>query len=114
MNPLRFNARIVKIGVLRSVIVPAKIVTALGGEKRIPVVAHYGGDTTKSTLVPAGGATRRLVLQMAVLRAVKLDAGDALGISLTRDASSPRYPLPLDLQRALQLRPAAAAALDRA
>ncbi len=114
MKPLPFTARIVKIGVLRSVIVPPKIAAALGGAARIPVIAHYCGETTKSTLVPAGGTKRRLVLQMDVVRPAKLDAGDTIEITLTRDTDPRRLPLPPDLQRALQFRPVAAVALDRA
>src|SRR5687768_3319003 len=110
-SPCTFTARIGKIGVLRCVIVPPKIVTALGGGRRIPVVARYAGEVTESTLVPAGGGKRRLVLQMDVLRPAKLDAGDTLEIALTRAAGTHKRPLPPDLQRALQFRPAAAAAL---
>ena len=111
----RFTATIVKIGILRTVIVPPKIVAALGSEgAHVPVIARYAGATTQSTLNPAGGPRRRLVLQMDVLRPAKLDAGDQLAIELTRD-TGPRTPaLPEDLRRALQFRPAAAAALERA
>jgi hypothetical protein len=114
MKPLRFTARIGRIGVLRSVIVPAKIVAALGGEARIPVVARYAGETTRSTIVPAGGAQRRLVLQMDVLRPAKLDAEATLEVSLERATTSHKQPLPVDFQRMLQFRPAAAAELERA
>lgn len=114
MKPLTFTAPIVKIGILRSVIVPPKIAAALGGASRIPVIARYAGEITRSTLVPAGGAKRRLVLQMDVLRPAKLDAGDRLEVSLERSTESHKQELPPDLQRALQYRPAAAAELDRA
>jgi hypothetical protein len=114
MKPLTFTARIVKIGILRSAIVPPKIVAALGSEPRIRVVARYAGEITTSTLVPAGGAKRRLVLQMDVLRPAKLDVGDTLEISLERATGSHKLPLPPDLQHALQFRPAAAAELERA
>jgi hypothetical protein len=109
-----FSAPIVKIGVLRSVIVPAKIVRALGGGTHIAVIARYAGETTRSTLNPAGGGQRRLVLRMDVLRPAHLDAGDALEVSLEASSVSHQQPLPPDLQRALQFRPAAAAALERA
>lgn len=109
-----FTTTIVKIGILRSVIVPPKIVTALGGEAHIPVIARYAGADTQSTLNPAGGAQRRLVLQMDVLRPARLDAGHKLTVALTRD-TGPRSPEPpADLRRALQHRPAAAVALERA
>jgi hypothetical protein len=109
-----FTTAIVKIGVLRSVIVPSKIVGALGGDSHIPVIARYAGVSTQSTLNPAGGAKRRLVLQMDVLRPAKLDAGDKLTVDLKRD-TGPRAPEPPeDLRRAFQFRPAAAAAYERA
>lgn len=109
-----FTAPIVKVGILRSVVVPPKIVAALGGGAHIPIIARYAGTSTQSTLNPAGGPKRRLVLQMDVLRPAKLDAGDKLAIDLARDPG-PRAPeMPADLRRALQFRPAAAAALERA
>ncbi|MSU22632.1 MAG: hypothetical protein EXS32_02300 [Opitutus sp.] len=109
-----FTATIVKLSVLRSVLVPPKIVAALGGGTHIPVVARYADAATVSTLNPAGGHRRRLVLQMDVLRPAKLDTGDRIKIELTLDRSSRHQALPVDLQRALQFRPAAAAALERA
>ena len=108
-----FTSRIGRIGILRSVIVPPAIVTALGGDPRIPVLARYAGETTQTTLGPAGGTKRRLVLKMDVLRPAGLDAGDAIEISLERAKESHKQPLPADLARALQFRPAAAAELDR-
>jgi hypothetical protein len=109
-----FTARIVRIGILRSVIVPPEIVKALGGATRIPVLARYAGEKTRSTLSPAGGAKRRLVLQMNVLRPANLDAGDTIEISLELARESHKQPLPPDVARALQFRPSAAAELDRA
>jgi uncharacterized protein YdeI (YjbR/CyaY-like superfamily) len=51
---------------------------------------------------------------MDVLRPAKLDAGDTIEISLEPATESHKRPLPPDLARALQFRPAAAAELDRA
>lgn len=113
MQPHAFNARIGKIGILRCVIVPPQIAKELGGAQRIPVIARYAGEATRSTLAPAGGGKRRLVLQMSVLRSAGLDAGDMLEISLEPATESHKQPLPPDLARALQFRPAAAAELDR-
>lgn len=114
MSRHRFTTRIGRTGILRSVIVPPKIVKALGGALRLPVLARYAGDTTRSTLSPAGGAKRRLVLQMGVLRPAGLDTGDRIEISLERATESHRPSLPPDLARALQFRPAATAELERA
>jgi hypothetical protein len=113
MSRHTFTTRIGRIGILRSVIVPSEIVKALGGAMRIPVLARYAGETTRSTLTPAGGAKRRLVLQMSVLRSARLDAGDTIKISLEPAKESHKQPLPPDLVRALQFRPTAAAELDR-
>jgi len=109
----RFTATIVKVGVLRSVVVPPKIVAALGSEAHVPVIARYAGTSTMSTLNPAGGSKRRLVLQMDILRPAQLDAGDRLAIELERDTGPRAHPLPDDLRRALQFRPTAAAEFER-
>jgi len=114
MSRHTFTARIGKIGILRCVIVPPLIVKALGGATRIPVVARYAGEITHSTLSPAGGAKRRLVLQMDVLRPAKVDTGDTIEVSLEPATESHKQSLPPDLSRALQFRPNAAAELDRA
>ena len=108
-----FITRICKIGILRSVFVPSQVVKALGGATRIPVLARYAGETTRSTLMPAGGAKRRLVLQMSMLRPVGLDVGDLIEVSLESTTESHKQPLPPDLARALQFRPTAAAELER-
>ena len=114
MSRHTFTSRIGKIGILRSVIVPPKIVKALGGATQIPVIARYADEITRSTLSPAGGAKRRLVLRMDVLRPAQLDAGDTVEVSLELATESHQRSLPLDLARALQFRPHAAAELDRA
>ena len=114
MKRLTFSARIGRTGILRSVIVPARIVNALGGAARIPVLVRDGEEITRSTLTPAGGAQRRLVLRMAVLRAAGLDTGDRITLTLEPARESHRQPLPPDLARALRFRPTAAAELDRA
>lgn len=109
-----FTAKITRIGILRCVIVPPEITQALGAASRIPVLARYASETTRSTLTPAGGKKRRLTLQMAVLRPAGLDAGDTIEVSLEATTASHKRALPPDLARALQFRPAAAAELDRA
>jgi hypothetical protein len=114
MSRQTFTTRIGRTGILRSVIVPSEIVKALGGAMRIPVIARYAGEITRSTLAPAGGPKRRLVLQMAVLRPAHLDAGDRIEVTLESARESHKQSLPPDLSRALQFRPNAAAELDRA
>jgi len=41
----RFTATIVKVGILRSVVVPPKIAGALGAGAHVPVIACYAGAT---------------------------------------------------------------------
>ena len=108
-----FTARIGKIGILRCVIVPPHIVKALGSATRIPVLARYGGESTLGTLAPAGGAKRRLVLQMSVLRPASLDVGDMIEVALESTTESYKQSLPPDVTRALEFHPAAAAELAR-
>jgi hypothetical protein len=51
MSPHALTARISKMGILRSVIVPPKIVKTPGGATRIPVLASYGGETNHERLL---------------------------------------------------------------
>src|SRR4051812_21484263 len=97
-----FTAKIGKITVLRVVIVPPKVVRALGGALRIPVIARYGGVPTQTTLAPAGGGKRRLTLKLDVLKAAGVDAGDTIRIELSPDPNPRFMVFPPDLQRALQ------------
>ena len=114
MSRFIFVPCIGRTGILRSVTVPENVVRALGGAMRIPVIARYGGEVTRSTLTPAGGVRRRLVLRVAVLRAAGFDTGDKIPITLELARESHRQPLPADLRRMLRFRPAAAAELQRA
>ena len=108
-----FTARIEKNWIMRCVIVPARLMRALGHGPRPAVVARYAGETTVTTVMPAGHGRGRLTVQMDILRPAGLDAGDRLTVDLTPSAD-PRDPEPPgDLQRALSFRPAARRAFEQ-
>ena len=108
-----FSVRIGKNWIMRCVIVPVKVMRALGGGPRISVIAGYAGEKVATTIMPAGRGRGRLIVLMDVLRPAGLDAGDRLEVTLTR-STDPRDPVvPADLQRALQFRPAAREAFEQ-
>lgn len=109
-----FRATLCKVGLLYAVEVPAAVLTALGGSKKIPVIVRYLGDAHASTVTPARGGRGRLFLRVDVFRPRGFGVGDELEISLTPDRSPRVLAVPPDLQRALQFRPAALAGWDRA
>lgn len=111
-----FTAPITKSWIMRCVIVPAKIVTELGGwqtmgkrGKGISVIARYAGETVETTVSPGGSGRGKLLLQVKLLRRQKLAVGDELRVELTRTRAPGEPVLPDDLRRALQQRPAAKA-----
>lgn len=108
-----FTAPIKKVWIMRCVDVPAGIVRALGGGKRIPVLAHYLGQTLENTVVPGGRGQGRVTLHMDVLRPAGLDVGDVIEVSLEPDPASREPEIPADLERGLAFRPGARAAWER-
>jgi hypothetical protein len=102
-------APIQKLGVLYVVAVPATVVTALGGEPRVPVVVRCLGETYFSTVMPAGRGRGRVHVRADIFRAAGLGIGDELKLELMCDQSSRDVEPPADLRRAMQFRPAAAA-----
>lgn len=102
-----FTARIEKNWIMRCVIVPVKVMRALGGGQRISVVAEYAGEKAETTVMPAGRGRGRLTVLMDFLRPHKLDVGDQLEVTVTRSTDSREPVVPPDLQRALQFRPVA-------
>lgn len=107
-----FTARIEKNWIMRCVIVPAKVMRELGGEKKISVVAAYAGDKHVTTVMPAGQGRGRLTVLTDIVRAAGLDFGDRIEVTLTH-CHDPREPIvPPDLQRALQFRPVAREAFE--
>jgi Bacteriocin-protection, YdeI or OmpD-Associated/Domain of unknown function (DUF1905) len=100
-KPLRFVARIYKMGINRCVNLPKEASKALGGSGHVPVVAMVAGRSARTTLVPAGGGRHRLFLNSAMRKAAGVDAGGLVGILLKRDTASRELPLPDELRRVL-------------
>jgi hypothetical protein len=100
-KPLRFVARIYKMGINRCVDLPQEIGEALGGGHHLPVVAMVAGRSVSTTLVPAGAGRHRLFLNSAMRKAAGVDAGDLVGVLLKRDTSSRDLPLPPELRQVL-------------
>ena len=108
-----FTATIGKNWIMRCVIVPTKIMRALGGGVRIPVVAEYCGEKVQTTVMPAGRGTGRLTVLADLVRAAKLEVGDRIDVTLNRSTDSRDPVVPPDLLRALQFRPAAREAFEQ-
>jgi hypothetical protein len=100
-KPMRFVARIYKMGINRCVDLPEELSNALGGSRHIPVVAMVAGRSVRTTLVPAGGGRHRLFLNSPMRKAAGVDAGDLVGVLLKRDTASRELALPEELRRVL-------------
>ncbi len=107
-----FTARIEKNWIMRCVIVPPAVMKALGGGTRIPVLAAYVGEKHLTTVMPAGRGRGRLIVLTDFVRAAGLDFGDRIEVTLTRSTESREPVVPIELQRALQFRPAAREAFE--
>src|SRR5260221_6960458 len=91
-SALRFRAPICKVGINRCVDVPAKIVSKLGDDPYINVTATANGHHFPGTLLPRGGGERRLYLNTALRKAIGVETGDEVEITLAFDPA-PRDPL---------------------
>jgi Domain of unknown function (DUF1905)/Bacteriocin-protection, YdeI or OmpD-Associated len=117
-KPVRFQAIIYKIWMMRHVDLPEEIGRALeresGKKKHIPVVATVGGRSTRTTLVPAGGGRYRLQINAALRKAAGgADAGDMIGVTLTFDRAPREIPVPPELSAALKDHPKARREFER-
>jgi len=107
----RFVGVIYRVGILRCVSVPEEICARLGrGRGRaLPVVATVAGQTTRTSLLPAGGGSYRLFLNGAMRRVAGADAGDPVGVTLRLDRASREMLVPEDFAAALAGAPEARA-----
>ena len=102
-EPLRFRARVYRVGANYCVDVPARVSHALGSGTHVPVAGSADGHPFRSTMVPRGGGRHRLFLNGEVRAAAGAGAGDRVTVELAPDAA-PREPpaLPDDLAAALR------------
>jgi hypothetical protein len=129
--PYNFLASIYKIWMLRYVDVPEDVGVALAKEyaaaskpskpsgkkalpKHIPVVATSNNRSTRTTLVPAGGAGRyRLQVNSTLRKAARADIGEVIGVSLKIDLAPRNLPVPPELEAALKSHPNLKKEFDR-
>jgi hypothetical protein len=117
-KPVRFQATIYKIWMMRHVDVPEEIGRALereaGKKKHIPVVVTVNGRSTRTTIVPAGGGRYRLQINTALRKAAGgADAGDLIGLEVKLDREPREIPVPLELLEALKDHPKAGKEFER-
>ncbi len=108
-----FTANIRRVGQLYAVDVPAALMSKLGSGRAKCVLARYAGEEHESTVTPGGAGRGRLFLRVELLRAAGFEVGAKIKIGL-KPHTRTQVEYPEDLRRALQFRPAAAAALGRA
>src|ERR1017187_10545560 len=97
----RFQAVIYKVGINRCVDVPPEIVRNLGGDPYILVkgeaLGHKESHAFRGTLLPAGGDARRLYLNTAIRKAIGVDTGDTVELTLAVDKESRDPAMPPEL-----------------
>ena len=104
----RFRAVIYKVGINRCVDVPPQMVRNISRNPEvdpyIPVSGEANGRPFRGTVLPKG----RLYLNTAIRKAVGVDTGDTVELSLALDTESREPPMPPELtslREALELLP---------
>jgi Bacteriocin-protection, YdeI or OmpD-Associated/Domain of unknown function (DUF1905) len=116
-HPYVFVAPIHKIWIMRCVDLPRHISKSLrtapvADVSHIPVHGWIEGLPFTSTLTPAGGGRYRLHVHSRIWRKLRIDAGDAVEVSLLVDTEPREAVLPPDLAAALSATPRALAAFN--
>src|ERR1700761_3481064 len=116
-NSYVFVAKIQKIWMLRRIGVPRDISKAIkkeagGNPKHIPVHGWIDGLAFENTLVPRGGGNFRFHLNSKIWRKLKIDAGDAVEVTMLLDREPREALVPPDLAAELANTPRALAAFN--
>jgi hypothetical protein len=115
-KPVRFQATIRKIWMLRHVDVPEEIGRTLekesGTKKHIPVIASVNGCSVRTTLFPAGAGRYRLQIKTELRKAAGADTGDLIGVEIRYDRESREIEVPSELKAILKDHPKARRAFD--
>jgi hypothetical protein len=109
-QPHVFAAKIYKVGIIRSLDVPAPVSKALGGAPLIPVRGFIEGLPMRTTLVPRGNGRHRLCIHSDIYRKLRMDAGAIVEVTLEIDEDSREPAIPPALAVALKYAPRAARA----
>ncbi|SKA99207.1 Bacteriocin-protection, YdeI or OmpD-Associated [Agreia bicolorata] len=109
---MRFTTTIVLDGNNTGIEVPAEIMSALGAEKRIPVVVTIGSHSYRSSVAPYKG---RLMISLSAANrtAANVAGGDEVEVEIERDTGSRTVTVPAELARAFVDEPDAKARFEK-
>lgn len=110
MKPVRFKTTLqgAESGTATGIVVPPKLVEALGHGQRPPVRATVNGYEYRTTIAVMGGQ-HMFGVSAQVRKATGLAAGDSVDVALELDTSPREVDVPADFKKALKANPAAAA-----
>ncbi|KJC63204.1 YdeI/OmpD-associated family protein [Agreia bicolorata] len=108
---MRFTTTIVLDGNNTGIEVPAEIMSALGAEKRIPVVVTIGSHSYRSSVATYKG---RLMISLSAANrtAANVAGGDEVEVEIERDTGSRTVTIPAELARAFVDEPDAKARFE--
>ncbi|MDO7848437.1 YdeI/OmpD-associated family protein [Hymenobacter sp. M29] len=96
----------------QTIVVPAEVLTALGGKAKRVIVSIHGQDL-RLGLLPLEGGGRYLMLNKDVCRAVGITLGQWLDVAIAPDPNPDHVDLPDELAEAFAAWPEAEAAFHR-
>ncbi len=82
--------------------VPSEVVEALGGSKRIPVLATFDGVEYRGSIVSMGGGAMMLGVLKSIRTELGTQPGDLLAVTVERDRAERTVEVPEDLAVALE------------
>jgi hypothetical protein len=92
--------------------VPPKVIGALGGKGRIPVIATFNGVPYRGSIVRMGGGAV-LGVQKAIMAEAGVSVGDTLRIEVSNDDAAREVELPQELAEAFRRNRAAQRVFER-
>ncbi|HEY4015915.1 MAG TPA: YdeI/OmpD-associated family protein [Polyangiaceae bacterium] len=97
----QFVAKVVRVGSMYGVDVPAAVSRAVGIRGHVSVVGIVNGVPWRGTISPKGGGRHRMMLNAEVRRAAGASLDDRIEVRLRVDRDPPSLPTPEDLAFAL-------------
>jgi hypothetical protein len=99
----RFTAKLVRVGILYAVDVPAAVTRAVGIRGFVPIDGILNGDVPfRASLTPRGGGRHRIFLNGEVRTAGRAHLGNRVAIQLQVDREPRHDPIPEDVREALR------------
>jgi hypothetical protein len=97
-----FTAKLVRVGTLYAVDVPAAVTSAVGIRGFVPIDGILNGDVPfRASLVPRGGGRHRIFLNSEVRAAGRARLGNRVAIQLRVEREPRHDPIPEDIREAL-------------